>query len=165
MEAGRRGSRAPWGALSCLGNMCPKPTVRQAVDRPRPQFAHGILPPPLQTNRCLHWANTLSTRLQPPDLISTPMTTLTRRPSLPHIYDNLPVPSPSGSCRPRSAVVNENGRRLDAVYCAAIMRSHHHSHLSSSTQNQSQSRALLSAPFASNLPLAILERSYPRFKP
>jgi hypothetical protein len=36
----------------------------------------------------------------PPDPISTPTASCSTRSSLPHIYDNLPVPSPSSSLRP-----------------------------------------------------------------
>jgi hypothetical protein len=49
-----------------------------------------------QLNWCLRWANTHSTCFQLPDLISTPI-------SLPHVYDDLLVPSPSTSRRPRLA--------------------------------------------------------------
>jgi hypothetical protein len=94
------------GALDFLENTVRKRLqVKQSIDHAlnlRKRYAS--LPPLLpQPNLHLHWVNTPSTLLLP-DQISTPtMRHQEDGPLYPHIYDDLPAPSPSSSRRPKSA--------------------------------------------------------------
>jgi hypothetical protein len=104
------------GALDSLENVAQKQLYAvQSIDHGLNRSGHTALP--LQQNPHLHWANTYSTHLQVasrPDVDANDDISASRS-SLPHIYDDLPVPLPSNSRRPRSAGRDAEPLRVPSV--------------------------------------------------